>query len=88
MTWDEEPQWQSAHRDRYDAVVDGLIDRGLVYECYCSRKDILSAPRAPHALEGAYPGTCLTLTEEDRAARREQGRPPALRLRADVCSTP
>ncbi|HPX36603.1 MAG TPA: tRNA glutamyl-Q(34) synthetase GluQRS [Mycobacterium sp.] len=84
VTWDEEPQWQSAHRDRYDAVVDGLIDRGLVYECYCSRKDILSAPRAPHAPEGAYPGTCLTLTEEDRAARREQGRPPALRLRADV----
>ena len=84
VTWDEEPQWQSAHRDRYDAVVDELADRGLVYECFCTRKDILSAPRAPHAPEGAYPGTCLHLTDEQRASRRTEGRPPALRLRAGV----
>lgn len=84
VTWDEEPQWQSAHRERYDAVVEALTDRGLVYECYCSRKDILSAPRAPHAPEGAYPGTCLELSDDQRAARRAEGRPPALRLRAGV----
>ncbi|HUL98175.1 MAG TPA: tRNA glutamyl-Q(34) synthetase GluQRS [Mycobacterium sp.] len=84
ITWDAEPEWQSRQRGRYDAVVDALVDRGLVYECYCSRKDILSAPRAPHAPEGAYPGTCRGLTEPERAARREGGRPPALRLRADV----
>lgn len=84
LTWDEQPEWQSAHRDRYDAVVDDLAGRGRVYECFCSRKEILSAPRAPHAPEGAYPGTCLHLTEEQRAARRAEGRSPALRLRADV----
>ncbi len=84
VTWDENPQWQSAHPDRYDAVITELTDRGLVYECFCSRKEILSAPRAPHAPEGAYPGTCLRLTEEQRAARRAEGRPPALRLRADT----
>lgn len=83
MTWDEPPQWQSAHRDRYDAVVDRLAAEGLVYECYCSRKDILSAPRAPHAPEGAYPGTCRDLTDEQRSGRRDAGRPPALRLRSD-----
>ncbi|MEI7543810.1 MAG: tRNA glutamyl-Q(34) synthetase GluQRS [Mycobacteriaceae bacterium] len=84
MTWDGEPQWQSAHRGRYDAVIGDLIDRGLVYECYCSRKDILNAPRAPHAPEGAYPGTCRTLTESQRTAARGSGRPPALRLRAEA----
>jgi len=84
ITWDAEPEWQSRHRDRYDAVVDGLIARGLVYECYCSRRDILSAPRAPHAPEGAYPGTCRELAESDRAVLRETGRPAALRLRAEV----
>ena len=84
LTWDEQPEWQSAHRDRYDAVVDDLAGRGLVYECFCSRKEILGAPRAPHAPEGAYPGTCLHLTDEQRAARRAEGRSPALRLRADV----
>lgn len=84
VTWDGEPEWQSAHRSRYDSVVDGLIEHGLVYECYCSRRDILSAPRAPHAPEGAYPGTCRDLSDAERADRRESGRPPALRLRADT----
>ena len=83
ITWDEEPQWQSAQRDRYDAVIAHLAERDLVYECYCSRRDILNAARAPHAPEGAYPGTCRGLTESQRTQRRDGGRPPALRLRAD-----
>jgi glutamyl-tRNA synthetase len=84
LTWDDQPQWQSRQRERYDAVILRLANRGLTYECYCSRKDILSAPRAPHAPEGAYPGTCRELTDAERAAKRETGRPPALRLRADT----
>ena len=67
-------------------MIDELTDRDLVYECYCSRKDILAAPRAPHAPEGAYPGTCRDLTETERAERRDSGRPPALRLRSDTHS--
>lgn len=82
VTWDEEPLWQSARREHYDAVVDQLAGQGLVYECYCSRKEILSAPRAPHAPEGAYPGTCRELDTATRSARRDSSRPPALRLRA------
>lgn len=84
ITWDDEPQWQSDHPGRYDDAITGLAQRGLVYECFCSRKDILNAPRAPHAPEGAYPGTCRGLSDEQRAARRAAGRPPALRLRAEV----
>ncbi len=84
LTWDAEPQWQSSHADRYDAVIADLVDRDLVYECFCSRKEILNAPRAPHAPEGAYPGTCLGLSPADRDARLAAGRPPALRLRSAV----
>ncbi|WP_422744043.1 tRNA glutamyl-Q(34) synthetase GluQRS [Mycobacterium sp. WMMD1722] len=85
LTWDEPPQWQSGHRGRYDDAIAELADRGLLYECYCSRKDIAQAPRAPHAPQGAYPGTCRDLTPQRRAARRaETGRPPALRLRTDA----
>jgi glutamyl-tRNA synthetase len=84
VTWDEPPRWQSRQRVRYDTVIDGLVDRGLAYECYCSRRDILSAPRAPHAPQGAYPGTCRELSDAARTAKRETGRPPALRLRADT----
>ncbi|HEY5843715.1 MAG TPA: tRNA glutamyl-Q(34) synthetase GluQRS, partial [Mycobacterium sp.] len=83
LTWDAEPEYQTAHTDRYEAVIAGLNDRGLTYECYCSRRDILQAPRAPHAPEGAYPGTCRDLTEEQKT-ERGTGRPPALRLRSDV----
>jgi glutamyl-tRNA synthetase len=82
LTWDEPPEFQTAHEARYDAVIDELVTRGLTYECHCSRKDILQAPRAPHAPEGAYPGTCRDLSATDRATRRASGRPPALRLRS------
>jgi glutamyl-tRNA synthetase len=84
LTWDGPPEYQTAHTGRYQAVADELTARGLVYECYCSRKDVLRAPRAPHAPEGAYPGTCRNLGDAERAARRAAGRPPALRLRSGV----
>jgi glutamyl-tRNA synthetase len=79
VTWDEPPEYQTTHQDRYDAVIADLTARGLVYECYCSRKDILQAPRAPHAPEGAYPGTC-----RDAPRRTNPDRAPALRLRSDT----
>lgn len=85
LTWDAPVEWQTGHRDRYDAVIEQLQDDGLLYECYCSRKDIAQAPQAPHAPQGAYPGTCRELTAVERESRRaETGRPPALRLRTDT----
>jgi glutamyl-tRNA synthetase len=85
LTSDEPPEWQSQHRARYDDTIAVLTDRELLYECYCSRRDIAQAPRAPHAPQGAYPGTCRQLTDVERVQRRaETGRPPALRLRTDA----
>ncbi|OBG18524.1 tRNA glutamyl-Q synthetase [Mycolicibacterium celeriflavum] len=84
LTWDA-VEWQSEQPDRYSSALEELASRGLLYECYCSRKDIAQAPRAPHAPQGAYPGTCRDLTDAERAARRaEIGRAPALRLRTDA----
>lgn len=72
----------------YEKALQALREKGLVYECYCSRKDIAEAVRAPHAAPGAYPGTCRDLGESERAAKRAElaarGRVPALRLRAGV----
>ncbi|VEG58286.1 glutamyl-Q tRNA(Asp) synthetase [Mycolicibacterium aurum] len=85
VTWDGPATRQTAHPERYEAVVETLDQRGLLFECYCTRRDIAQAPRAPHAPEGAYPGTCRDLTEGERAVRRQEtGRPPALRLRTDT----
>ncbi|GAA1844081.1 tRNA glutamyl-Q(34) synthetase GluQRS [Brevibacterium marinum] len=87
ITPDEPPLVQSERLDVYTQALDRLQDRGLVYECYCSRKDIRQAPSAPHSPPGAYPGTCRNLTESHRERQRrrltEQGRGPALRLRTD-----
>jgi glutamyl-tRNA synthetase len=84
LDWDGEVLWQSARDDVYAAAIDRLWADGRVYECFCTRAEIRAAASAPHGPgpEGAYPGTCLRLSEAERERRRAEGRPPALRLRA------
>ena len=83
LTSDQPPEWQTQNPNRYSEAIAQLAARELLYECYCSRKDVQQAPRAPHVPQGAYPGTCRDLSEAEREVRRAQtGRPPALRLRA------
>ena len=81
--WRQQECWSE-----YEKALQALREKGLVYECYCSRKDIAEAVRAPHAAPGAYPGTCRDLGESERAAKRAElaarRRVPALRLRAEV----
>lgn len=75
------PRWvQSTRFERYAAALAALgPDR--TYECFCSRREIADATRAPHGRVGHYPGTCANLTESERAVRRRE-RPAALRVRA------
>ena len=82
ITWDEEPVFQSDRFDKYGDAIANLQERGLVYECYCSRREIREAARAPHGNDAVYPGTCRDLSDAVRAERRHE-RPPALRLRSD-----
>jgi glutamyl-tRNA synthetase len=75
--------------DRLEAYMEAMVRLdagGHLYECFCTRAEIRAAASAPHGPlpEGAYPGTCLQLTEAERAARRAEGRSPALRVRADA----
>lgn len=76
---------QSGQAGRYAAALDLLTGQGLVYECFCTRRDIADAASAPHARPGFYPGTCRSLSEDQRSVLRAQ-RPPALRLRSGVGS--
>jgi len=82
LDWDGPVVRQSERSRFYDAALASLAGRGLVYECYCTRREILDAPSAPHAPLGVYPGTCRELTEEQRK-RRRASRPAALRLWAE-----
>ena len=55
------PYQQSRRKAIYQAAFEQLQAGGSVYPCTCSRKDILAASRAPHAVdeeEPVYPGTC------------------------------
>lgn len=87
ITPDESPVVQSERLGVYTEALGRLEEQGLVYECYCSRKDIQQAPSAPHSPPGAYPGTCRDLVDSQREVHRQrlrqQGRSPALRLKTD-----
>ena len=83
IDWDGDIVRQSDRRALYDDAIDRLTDADRVYPCFCTRREILDAPSAPHTPPGSYPGTCRDLTDDERA-RRSAERPAALRLRADV----
>ena len=87
IDWDGDVVRQSDRFDRYDAAIDLLASRDLVYECFCTRREIAdeiaTSPSAPHGPPGSYPGTCRDLGVRERAERRAEGRRPALRLRSD-----
>lgn len=89
LDWDAEPVVQSDRWSDHAAAIERLRHSGLVYECTCSRRDILAAPSAPHAPPGAYPGTCRDKNESERYAARERIYPrlPALRLRVPTGTT-
>lgn len=88
LMWDAPVMYQSTRLDVHRRAIDYLVEQGLVFECYCSRRDIREVASAPHRPPGHYPGTCLNLSDAERGRRRaalaESGRRPALRLRAPM----
>ena len=85
LDWDGPVVRQSERMGLYGEAIRRLDDDGLVYTCYCTRKEIRAAVSAPHGIAAAdrYPGTCRELTGTERAEREAAGRPPALRVRAE-----
>ncbi len=86
LDWDGEVRVQSQHLAEYQATLDELTARGLLYPCFCTRADIqremgLSAA-APHRQDGTmlYPGACRRLSKDERAGRIAAGERHALRL--------
>ncbi len=84
LDWDNEPVWQSERRDFYDQCLKTLDAQGLVYPCYCSRRELHAATEAsaPHGLSPVYSGRCRGLTAHQRQELEAQGRRPALRALA------
>ena len=84
LDWDswqgQDIVWQSARTGAYENVLARLCGSGLVYPCFCSRREIRMLANAPHpGDEGApYFGKCRLLSEAELAGRA--GRPHSLRL--------
>ena len=85
LDWDGPVVRQSERQRMYDNAVERLRADGRTYPCFCTRREILDAPSAPHAPPGSYPGTCRDLTAFEQE-RRSAERPAAVRLSADVDS--
>jgi glutamyl-tRNA synthetase len=86
LDWDVPVIHQSQRMALYDHALARLDEGGRLYPCFCTRAEIREAASAPHGAlpEGAYPGTCLKLSDDERQARLAAGRPFALRVRADA----
>jgi glutamyl-Q tRNA(Asp) synthetase len=74
IDWDGPIVRQSERLGLYQAALDRLRDRSLVYPCFCTRSEIAAeiarSAAAPHGPEGVvYPGTCRNLPENVRALR-------------------
>ncbi len=86
LVWDGPVRTQSEHLADYQAALDALRERHLIYPCFCTRADIAreisASASAPHAPDGAplYPGTCRRLSPAERTTKIAVGKPFALRL--------
>lgn len=85
LRWAEDPIRQSDRRPLYLDAWKKLRERGLIYPCDCSRRDVLSAAGAPHLEdeEPLYPGTCRPSGLTIPVARDPVGRNWRFRVSAD-----
>ena len=85
LIWEQPVRRQSEHMHDYRGALVKLSDIGVLYPCFCTRKDIEreveNAGRAPHGPDGPlYPGTCRALSEGEREDLIAAGEPHAFRL--------
>ncbi len=88
LEWETPERRQSDHMADYAQALERMSGRGVLYHCFCNRKDIRAEIEAmngaPHGSMGlVYPGTCRRLSSADARRRIDDGAPYVLRLEAD-----
>lgn len=97
LSWDEGPEvggphgpyLQSQRLDIYSEWADRFIKQGDAYHCYCTPEE-LEARREAQKESGqapGYDGKCRSISDEDLARYRAQGREPVIRMRMPEGST-
>lgn len=85
LEWEKPVRRQSDHFDDYRAALAKLEGMGVLYPCFCTRREIQEeiarAGNAPQGPDGPlYPGTCRNRDAGERAQRMAAGESYALRL--------
>lgn len=78
LLWDGEIVWQSRRGDLYQQAFNTLAERGLVYGCGCTRREIADSQAGVIGVDGErpYPGTCRNGLAPGRQARAWRVRVP------------
>jgi glutamyl-Q tRNA(Asp) synthetase len=86
LPWHGSPMRQSDGFERYVSALDHLRAIGVVYPCFCTRKQIRAeveqSGRAPHGPNAdlIYPGICREIEARESSRRIAHGEPYAWRL--------
>lgn len=91
LDWDEGPEvggvfgpyYQSERRALYQEKAQLLLEKRLVYHCYCSEGELEKRRQAALARGEMpkYDGRCRTLGEQEIKRYQEEGRKPAIRFK-------
>lgn len=78
LAWDEGPYFQTKRFDRYNQVIDQMLEAGTAYRCYCSTErldEMREAQMAAHQ-KARYDGRC-----RDHAHNHTENEPHVVRFR-------
>ncbi|WP_324021112.1 glutamate--tRNA ligase [Pantoea sp. JZ29] len=69
LDWDEGPYYQTKRFDRYNAVIDEMLEAGTAYKCYCSKErlETLRETQMANGEKPRYDGRCRDSYEHHAA---------------------
>jgi len=77
LNWQQPVRYQSQCLARYEQALHELREIGVIYPCFCTRKDIRAEisrmASAPHAADmiATYPGTCRNIATDEQQQRMQ-----------------
>ncbi len=82
LSWDEDVIYQSDRMDLYKNAIQKLLDEGKAYECFETPEELeaINKERAVRKLPPGYDGRAKRLTEAEKQAYRDEGRPRTVRF--------
>ncbi len=83
ISWEEGPEiggnfgpyTQSKRSQIYESALAFLKAKGLVFPCFCTRREIREASSAPSGSTMLYPGTCRELSHAEQQEKRKKKEP-------------